>query len=73
MGKSTITKWPLSIATLNYQRVSLLIFTSLDFHGILPTPASDHHHADLVLLSGGDDLHGVVQDDVHELVITCGV
>jgi len=58
---------------LIYQRVSLLIFTSLDFpwHFSSP-PASDHHHANLVLLSGGDDLHGVVQDDVHELVITCG-
>ena len=31
--------------------------------------ASDHHHADLVLLGGGHDLHGVIQDDVHELVI----
>lgn len=32
--------------------------------------AADHHHADLVLLGWGHNLHGVVQDDVHELVIT---
>lgn len=47
-------------------------FTSCDLMSDqLGSGTPDHHHADLVLLGGGDDFHRVVQDDVHELVVTC--
>mmetsp|Transcript_12114 Transcript_12114/g.9742 ORF Transcript_12114/g.9742 Transcript_12114/m.9742 type:complete len:128 (-) Transcript_12114:16-399(-) len=45
---------------------------SLDAVQTLPhhdAVAPDNDHADLVLLGRGDNLHRVVQDNVHELII----
>ena len=30
---------------------------------------ADHNHTDVNFFGGGDDLNGIVEDDVHELII----